>query len=108
MSSPVVIGGHIYLHLRNQRFTCIDAATGESKWTTKPFGKYWSLVANDQHILALDERGELLLIEANPAAFTVVGRVKVSDQPTWGHLAVAGNVLFVRELNAVSAFRWND
>ena len=54
MSSPLVIDGSIYLHLRNQRFTCIDLATGESRWTTKPFGQYWSLVSNGDRILALD------------------------------------------------------
>jgi outer membrane protein assembly factor BamB len=106
MSSPVVIDGHIYLHLRNQRFTCIDAATGESKWTTKPFGKYWSLVANGKQILALDEQGDLRLIEANPEAFTIIGQVKISDAPTWAHLAVVDDFIVVRELNAVSAFQW--
>ena len=29
MSSPVVIDNHVYLHLRNQRFACIDIATGK-------------------------------------------------------------------------------
>ncbi len=106
MSSPVVIDDHIYLHLRNQCFTCIDAKTGETKWTTKPFGKYWSLVANGKQILALDERGELLLLAANPSEFSLVGRVKVSEEATWAHLAVVGDQLFIRELNAISAFRW--
>ena len=29
MSTPVIIDGHAYLHLRNQRFTCVDLATGK-------------------------------------------------------------------------------
>jgi outer membrane protein assembly factor BamB len=29
MSTPVVIDGHAYLHLRSQRFTCVDLATGK-------------------------------------------------------------------------------
>ena len=62
MSSPVVIDDHVYLHLRNRRFTCINLQTGEACWTTEPFGEYWSLVASGDRILALDERGELLLI----------------------------------------------
>ncbi|MEZ6067548.1 MAG: PQQ-binding-like beta-propeller repeat protein [Planctomycetaceae bacterium] len=57
MSSPVVIDGHVYLHLRNQRFACIDLATGESRWTTTPYGRYWSLIARGDRILALDETG---------------------------------------------------
>ena len=106
MSSPVVIDGHIYLHLKNQRFTCIEAATGKECWTTTPFGKYWSLVANGSQILALDERGELLLIRANPEKFELLDRRMVSEQPTWAHLAVCGHEVFVRELKAISAYRW--
>ncbi len=106
MSTPVVIDDHIYLHLRNQRFTCIDANTGELKWTTKPFGKYWSLIANGKQILALDQRGELLLIAANPEAFTLVGQAKVSDESTWAHVAIDGDRIFIRELNAITSFRW--
>lgn len=106
MSTPVVIGGHVYLHLQNQRFTCIDLATGKSCWTTKPYGKYWSLVANGDRILALDERGELLLIQANPEKFEPLDTRKISDDQTWAHLAVCGDQLFVRELHALAAYRW--
>ncbi len=107
MSSPLVIDGHIYLHLQNQRFTCIDLASGETTWTSEPFGKYWSLVANGNRILALDETGELLLMGANPKEFELIDRVRISEQPTWAHLAVCGNEIFVRELNALVAWRWN-
>jgi outer membrane protein assembly factor BamB len=108
MSSPVLIDGHLYLHLQNQRFTCIDIATGQSRWTTQPFGKYWSLVANGDRILALDERGELFLIRANPEKFDRLDSRKISDDPTWAHLAVCGEEVFVRELNAIAAYRWRD
>lgn len=106
MSSPVVIEGHVYLHLQNQRFTCIDLETGETRWTTTPFGKYWSLVANGDRILALDERGELLLIRANPDKFERLDTRQISDAPTWAHLAVCGDEIFIRELNAISAYQW--
>jgi len=107
MSSPVVIQGHLYLHLQNQRFTCIDLATGKSRWTTKPYGKYWSMVTSGDQILALDERGELLLIKANPEYFELLDSRKVSEEDTWAHLAVCGDEVFVRELNAITALRWS-
>ncbi len=106
MSSPVVIDGHIYLHLRNQRFTCLDVATGTEKWTTEPYGKYWSLIANGDRILALDETGELFLIHATPEKFDLLDRKKISENDTWAHLAIRGNEIFVRELNAMAAYRW--
>lgn len=108
MSTPVVIDGHAYLHLRSQRFTCLDLATGKQKWTTKPFGQYWSLVAQKDRILALDQRGELLLIRATPEKFDLLDSRKVSDQETWGHLAVCGDQVFVRELKRLSAYRWRQ
>jgi len=106
MSSPVVIDGHVYLHLRNQRFACIDLSTGKDKWITEPFGKYWSLIAAEDRILALDERGELLLIHANPEKFDLIDRQKVSENPTWAHLAIADGQLFIRELQLMHVLDW--
>ena len=105
MSSPVVIGGHIYLHLRNQRVTCLDVETGKELWTTTPYGKYWSMVANDTKILALDERGDLLLIRATPEKFDLLDSRKVAEN-SWAHVAVVGDEVFVRELNAMTVYRW--
>ncbi len=106
MSSPVVIDGHAYLHLQNQRFTCIDLNTGERTWTSKPYGKYSSLVAQKDRVLALDQSGKLLLLKANPKEFELFDERKVSDAETWAHLAVCGNEIVIRELNALSVFRW--
>lgn len=108
MSTPVVIDGYAYLHLQNQRFTCINLTTGERTWTSTPFGKYCSLVAQKDIILALDQKGELLLVKANPRKFEILDQRKVSEQETWAHLAVCGDEVFVRELNALSAFRWKS
>jgi len=108
MSTPVVIDGHVYLHLQNGRFTCIDLRQGLRKWTSQPFGKYVSLVANGSQILGLDQRGDLLLMKANPERFELVDSLKISEEETWAHLAVCGNQLFVRELNALGVYRWSD
>jgi outer membrane protein assembly factor BamB len=109
LSNPVVLGGHLYMHLRNQRFTCIDLPTGADCWTTEQsFGRYWSLVAHRDRILALDQRGVLYLIRANPKEFELLDQRKVSDDETWAHLAVCGDELFVRELHAVAAYRWRS
>jgi len=108
MSTPVVIDGHAYCHLKNQRFTCIDLATGEGRWTTTPFGKYWSLVAQGSKILALDERGDLLLINANPEKFELLDQRHLTDSPTWAHLAVSDEEVFVRDLKGLTVYHWNS
>jgi hypothetical protein len=107
MTSPVLVDGYAYLHLRNQRALCVSLADGTEKWTSpNGFGKYWSLVANKDRILALDERGMLFLLEANPAKLEIVSERKVGDD-TWAHLAVAGNQVFIRELRALAAYDWS-
>ncbi|MEE3370486.1 MAG: PQQ-binding-like beta-propeller repeat protein [Planctomycetota bacterium] len=106
MSSPVVIDGYAYVHLRNQRLTCIDLKTGRTTFTTRPFGKYWSMVATADRILALDQRGELLLIRANPEKFELLGRRKISNDETWAHLAIHGDQIVVRELNGLMSLRF--
>ncbi len=106
MSSPVVIGDSIYLHLRNQRLSCLNLQTGEEQWRTKPFGKYWSMIAQGDKILALDSNGKLLLIRANPQEFDLLDEREVASSSTWAHLAVCGGQVFVRALDSLIAFRW--
>lgn len=106
MSTPVVIGGYVYMHLQSQRFTCLDLRTGETRWTSEPFGQYWSLASRGDKILALDERGQLHLVRANPEKFELLDSREVSDTPAWAHVAVAGGEVFVRDLAGITAYRW--
>lgn len=108
MSSPLIIGDHAYLHLGNGRCCCIDLRSGTETWRSKPFGKYWSMASRGNRILALDERGELLLIEADPAQFRLIDRKMVSDNESWSHVAVADNEIVVRDIGGVSLLDWGS
>ena len=106
MSTPIVIGSHAYVHLRNQRFACLDLTSGKEAWVTKPFGRYWSLVAQGDRILALDETGDLRLIRATPEKYDLLGEAKVAKAESWAHLAVEGDEVYVRDLEGLTAYRW--
>jgi len=107
MSSPVVIDGHAYMHLRSRRVMCLRLSDGKECWTTeKSFGRYWSMVAQKDKILVLDERGTLLLLRANPEKFDVIDERKLPYPESWAHLAVAGDEVYVRDLTGVTAYRW--
>ncbi len=109
MSTPVVVDGVAYEHLKSQRVMAIEIATGRELWTSEQsFGKYWSLIANGDRILALDQRGLLYLFRANREKFELLDQRKLTKEETWAHLAVAGEELFVRELNALTAYRWSQ
>ena len=105
MSSPVIVDDHAYVHLRNQRFSCFDLKTGEEKWRSETYGKYASLIAAGDKILALDERGDLLLIKANPEQFELVDKRKVADD-SWAHVALTLDGVVVRDLKKVTFFKW--
>lgn len=107
MSTPVVIDGVAYNHLKSQRVMAIEVETGRERWTSdQSFGKYMSLVAHGDRILALDQRGILLLLRASQEKFEQIDQRKLTDAETWAHLAVADDQLFVRELNALTAYQW--
>jgi hypothetical protein len=109
MSSPVIIEGHAYMHLRNQRFVCVDLESGKVTWaTSKRFGRYWSMIAQKDRILALDQEGVLRLIRANPKKWELLDSCKISEEETWAHVAIAGRQLFIRELNGLSAYQWEQ
>ena len=107
MSTPVVIGGKVFLHLRNQKFTCLDLATGKQDWVTdRKFGEYWSMIAQGNRLLALDENGSLYLIQADPEEFKLLAEKKLSEEETWAHLAIDGDLIVIRSLKKLQAFRW--
>lgn len=107
MSSPVIIDGIAYEHLRSQRMLAIDVETGKELWTSEQsFGKYMSFVAQGDRILGLDQRGHLFLFRANPLKFEVLDQRQLTDAETWAHLAVADNDIVIRELNALTLYRW--
>ena len=108
MSTPVIIDGVAYTHLKSQRVMAIVVATGRELWTSEQsFGKYMSLVAQGDRILALDQRGQLFLFRADQKKFALLDQRKLANAESWAHLAVAGSELFVRELNALTAFHWS-
>ena len=70
-------------------------------------GKYWSIVANGSLFLGLNDRGELHLVQANPSKYEPIDRRALCEDSTWAHLAVCDDEIFVRELNAMVAYRWS-
>jgi outer membrane protein assembly factor BamB len=111
MSTPIIREGHAYVHLRNQRFACLDLASGKEDWITTPFGRYWSMVAQGDKLLALDETGDLRLIRATPEKYDQLGEAKVAEAESWAHVAVVdapggGTEIHVRDLSGITAWRW--
>jgi outer membrane protein assembly factor BamB len=107
MTSPIVIDGHAYFYGRDRRFICFNLADGTEAWRTdERYGEYVSLVAQGSKMLALDMNGKLYFINANAKQFEKIDEMEVAKSETWAHLAVAGDELFIRDLDGVTAWKW--
>ncbi|MDG2170183.1 MAG: PQQ-like beta-propeller repeat protein [Opitutales bacterium] len=107
MTTPVTVENFIYHQARDKKLYCLDFETGEVQWVSdQAFGQYWSMVVNGGQILALDQKGTLILFKANATSFEIQDQRKISKDPTWAHLAVSGEQLFVRGLKHMSAYKW--
>lgn len=106
MSSPVLIGEFLYVHLRNKRFTCLNLLDGQETWVTNPMSDYWSMVAVGENILSLASDGTLRLIQASPAEYKELDSIKTSDDSSWAHLAIEGRYVYIRHLGGIKAYKF--
>lgn len=94
------------------RMECVDLKTGKSVWKDdrrprrdEAFGQGQLLRADDL-ILVLTEFGELVLVEATPAAFRELGRISALTKgpKTWNTPALADGRIYVRNEEEMACF----
>ena len=109
MSSPVLVAGRLYgfSHRKKGQFFCLDAAAGKTLWLSEGRqGENASLVAAGGAILALVTDGELIVFEAEGAAFKVLRRYSVAETPTCAHLAAVDDGVLVKDERTLAYFRF--
>jgi len=93
-------GGYLYgLDGRQEegaRLRCVEWKTGKVRWTEERFGCA-SLVWAEGNLIVLNERGELLLVEATPEGYREKARAAVLTRPCRAHLALADGRLYGRD-----------
>src|SRR5579859_89806 len=102
-SSVVVRDGFGY-GLDEGVLACIDLATGERRWKDGHYG-YGQLALAHDLLVVQTEPGEVVLVEAKPAAFRELGRVKALNSKTWNNPALAGDFLLVRNDQEAICFK---
>ena len=74
---------------------CIDIVNGTVKWEQPGFGPGQVILAGDR-ILALSDKGEIVLIEATPAAYKELARADVLDGKCWSTPILANGRIYAR------------
>jgi outer membrane protein assembly factor BamB len=107
MGAIVLVNGCLYGSGDNSReWRCVDWKTGEEKYADKTIGKGVVIYA-DGMLYCYSEKGELALVEANPAGFKLIGKTKVelgTDQH-WAHPVIDNGRLFLRHGNTLIVYK---
>jgi len=100
LSTPVAVGHYLYCQGPNRDYVCVDALTGELKWSQPGFGQgrkdNSSTIAIGSRLLVLAEDGQLVLIAADPEKYRELARLQVCGN-TWCFPAYAAGRIFVRD-----------
>jgi outer membrane protein assembly factor BamB len=113
-TTSVKVGEYLYgSHGRQEEgasLRCVAWKTGEVKWTKEGIGCAW-LIAADGMLIAVQESGEIALLEASPEGYREKGRFTAFAKSTdRGKLlrsapALADGVLYVRDAQKLAAWR---
>ncbi len=98
---PVLHQGHLY-GFAGRFLTCVDAATGEVVWRSRPPGGSGVLLL-DGHLVIMGADGELVVAEASPAGYREKARLEVFERPGLTPVSFAGGRLYARNLDEMAS-----
>jgi outer membrane protein assembly factor BamB len=105
MSNAVLAGDAIYgMSQRNSgQFFCIDAKTGKTLWTSPPRqATNAAIVRAGDLLFLLKDDAELIVAKASPSGFEPVKRYTVADSATWAQPTIAGNRIFIKDIQSLA------
>jgi outer membrane protein assembly factor BamB len=112
MSSPVLAGDQIlgFCGQNAGHLFCLDAATGETLWTTGRLGgtaavSYASIVNAGTAWLVLTNKGQLIVVKPNPTAYQPIAGYTVSDKQTWAHPVFLGERILIKDETVLRSLR---
>jgi outer membrane protein assembly factor BamB len=101
----VVHAGHAF-GFDGGNLASIDLGNGQRQWKGGRYGHGQVLLLADQDLLlVLSEKGELALVAGTADQFRELARYPAIKGKTWNHPVLAGDILLVRNGEEMAAFR---
>jgi outer membrane protein assembly factor BamB len=102
-ANPVRAGDFVY-GLDDSILACLDVRDGSQRWKEGRYGHGQGLLVGSRYLL-LAESGELVLLEPTPDAPRELARRPVFTAKTWNPIALAGDLLLVRNDQEAACLR---
>jgi outer membrane protein assembly factor BamB len=100
----VVHKGHAFGFV-GPSLACVELKNGKRKWKGGRYGGQIILLADQDLLLVLTEKGEIALIEATAEQLIELTRFPAIEGKTWNHPVLVGDILLVRNTREMTAFR---
>lgn len=99
-STPVVRDGHLYGMFSFKEYgkgalKCVELATGREVWSAPGFGPGGVVLAGGV-LVALNDRGEVVLVDPQPSGYKEIARAQAVEGKCWNHPTVSGGRIFAR------------
>ena len=99
-STPACKDGYLYGMYSFKNYDkgplkCVDIRTGEVQWSVDGFGPGNCIIVGD-HVVALSDQGEVVLIETTPTEYREVYRADVLDGKCWSMPSFTNGHLYIR------------
>jgi outer membrane protein assembly factor BamB len=86
-------------------FCCIDLQSGKGRWKEGRYGHGQVLLLAEQGLLlVMSEKGEAILLAANPEEHEELGRFQALKGKTWNHPALVRGRLYVRNAEEIACY----
>ena len=105
MTNGVVIDGVMFglSHLNSGQYFGLDLDTGDVLWTSAPRQAENAAILNvGTTILSLENDAELVIVPYSREGFEPVQRYEVAESATWAQPTLAGNRVFVRDVESLT------
>ena len=100
-NSSILINGHLYGitgeagKSGDSGLACVELATGKLKWLEKSL-MFGALTATTDKLIAIGEKGELIIAEVNPDKFVATSRAQVLGGRCWTSPVLANGRIYLR------------
>lgn len=93
---PVIHDGFIY-GMTGRIFTCVDAATGETRWRSREPGDGFPTLVGDKLVI-ITKPGTLHVANASPEGYQELARLDLFEEHSWSNVAFADGQIFARSM----------